>query len=83
MSVMLSTDLLGPATIRAFLWGEPMAAAVLRERFRAACDSDAWLFTTPAQIAARWDELGPHLGRRRPFWEFLLGRWRQDGLLGG
>lgn len=97
MPAALSTNLLDPASFPYFLWDEPMTTAALRERLRAASrpeaarllgkilrearDTDVWLFTTPAEVAARWDELSPHLGRRRPFWEFLLARWREEGLL--
>lgn len=99
MPVALSTDLLNPGAIPYFLWDEPMTVAALRERLRTASspeatrllgkilrearDTDVWLFATPTQIAAQWNDLAPHLGRRRAFWEFLIGQWRQDGLLGG
>jgi hypothetical protein len=98
MSVALSTSLDDPEAIPYFLWDEPMTVAALRERLRntsspeatrllgkilrEARDTDAWLFTTPAEVVARWEELAPHLGRRRAFWEFLLGRWQEEGLLG-
>lgn len=97
MSVELSTDLHNPDAVPYFLWDEPMTVLALRERLRTASppeatrllgkilrearDTDVWVFTTPSEVAARWERLAPHLGRRRPFWEFLLGRWRQDGLL--
>ncbi len=97
MSVALSTNLRDPNAVPYFLWDEPMTIASLHERLRMASspeadrllgkilrearDSEVWLFTTPAEVAARWDELVPHLGRRRAFWEFLLGRWREEGLL--
>ena len=97
MSVGLSANLYDPRAVPYFLWDEPMTVSALRERLRTASppetthllgkilrearDTDVWLFTTPAEVAARWDALSPHLGRRRPFWEFLLARWREDGLL--
>ena len=97
MAVALSANLGDPLAIPYFLWDEPMTVTALRERLqtaslpeatrllgkilREARDPDVWLFTTPAEIARRWDELVPHLGRRRLFWEFLLGRWREEGLL--
>jgi hypothetical protein len=34
-------------------------------------------------VAARWNALAPHLGRRRAFWEYLLDAWRRQGLLRG
>ena len=98
MSVALSSNLLDPEAVPYFLWDEPMTIGLLRERLRTssspeatrllgkilreARDTDVWLFTTPIEVAARWDQLAPHLGRRRSFWEFLLGRWREEGLLG-
>jgi hypothetical protein len=99
MPVALSTNLLDPGAIPYFLWDEPMTVATLRERLRTASspeatrllgkilrearDTDVWLFATPTEIADRWDDLVPHLGRRRPFWEFLLRQWRKQGLLRG
>ncbi|HSB79788.1 MAG TPA: hypothetical protein VLM91_13485 [Candidatus Methylomirabilis sp.] len=97
MPVALSANLADPLAIPYFLWDEPMTVMGLRERLRTASppeatrllgkilrearDTDVWLFTTPADIARHWDELLPHLGRRRSFWEFLLHRWRSEGLL--
>ena len=49
---------------------------------RQARDSDVWRFTTPAEVVASWPELQRYLGRRRAFWQFLLGRWRDIGLDG-
>jgi len=97
MPVLLSTHLDDPDAIPYFLWDEPMTVAALRERLgsasaperarllgkilREARDTDVWLFTTPAEVVARWPQLHRHLGRRRAFWEYLLGRWRAEGLL--
>ncbi len=99
MSTELSTNLQDSDAVPYFLWDDPMTVSALRERLRTASaaeatrllgkilrearDTDVWLFTTPVEVAAQWERLVPHLGRRRPFWEFLLGRWRQDGLLAG
>jgi hypothetical protein len=97
MPASLSTDLHDADAIPYFLWDEPMTVSGLRQRLRTASppeaarllgkvlrearDTDVWLFTTPRQVAAQWGQLAPHLGRRRPFWEFLLGQWRQHGFL--
>ena len=97
MSATLSTNLLDPTSVPYFLWDEPMTVAALRKRLRTASrpeaarllgkilrearDTDVWSFTTPAEVAARWEELCLHLGRRRSFWEFLLAKWREEGLL--
>jgi hypothetical protein len=96
--VMLSSDLGSPDSIPYFLWDEPMTVAEFRERLqtastaeqtrllakllREARDTDVWQFTSPAEVWRRWPALAPQLGRRRGFWEFLLGHWREGGLLG-
>jgi hypothetical protein len=95
--IPLSTDLASPTTIPYFLWDEPMTVTELRERLatgsepeklrllakvlREARDTDVWAFTTPEQVARHWPQLAGRLGRRRAFWEFLLGQWRALGLL--
>jgi hypothetical protein len=97
MKAALSTDLDDPAAIPYFLWDEPMTMAELRRRLakasapeqarllgkilREARDTDVWRFTTPHEVLRRWPELSLHLGRRKAFWEFLLGQWRRMGLL--
>lgn len=55
-----------------------LLAKVLRE----ARDTDVWKFTSPEEVWRRWPALAHHLGRRRGFWEFLLDRWHQEGLIG-
>ncbi len=96
MPVLLSTDLDDPQAYPYFLWDEPMTVAELRrdlagpkeERLRLlgkilreARDTDVWRFTTPREVSEHWEELRRHLGRRLPFWEFLLGRWKESGWL--
>jgi hypothetical protein len=96
--VRLSLDLDDPEGIPYFLWDEPMTLSALRARLtgaggaerlrllgrilREARDTDVWRFTTPAEVAASWSDLERYLGRRRAFWQFLLGRWRDLGLDG-
>lgn len=96
---LLSTDLDRPDVVPYFVWDEPMTVQEIKHRLRTssqperyrllgkilreAKDTDVWRFTTPEEVAAQWAHLAPHLGRRRPFWEFLLGRWRSQGLLAG
>lgn len=98
MAAALSTDLDDPESIPYFLWDDPMTVRELKERLASASpperdrllgkvlregrDTDVWRFTSPREVAARLPALAPHLGRRRPFWEWLLGRWREEGLLG-
>ena len=97
MPANLTTDLSDPNAVPYFLWDQPMTVAELRERLRTlstverdrllgkvlreARDEDVWLFTTPAEVSKNWDALSPHLGRRRPFWEYILNAWREAGLL--
>lgn len=43
---------------------------------------DVWEYVSLRNdVLPRWEALRPRLGRRRAFWEFLLGQWRRDGLL--
>ncbi|MDQ1348382.1 MAG: hypothetical protein QG573_1756 [Acidobacteriota bacterium] len=95
----LSTELERPEAIPYFLWDEPMSVAELKQRLvtasppekarllgkilREARDTDVWRFTSVQEVVELWPELTRHLGRRRPFWEFLLDGWRRQGLLGG
>ena len=97
MSVQLSSDLRNPDAVPYFLWDDPMTVRELRQRLatasapererllgkilREARDTDVWLFTTPRAVAEDWNRLSHHLGRRRAFWEYLLGAWRREGLL--
>ena len=93
--VPLSTDLDDPDAYPYFLWDDPMTIRELRERLRTASppertrllakilrearDTEVWRFTTPREVADAWPALSRHLGRRRPFWEFLLTTWHQQG----
>jgi hypothetical protein len=53
-------------------------ARILRE----AQYADVWQYVALRRdVLPRWELLRPRLGRRRAFWEFLLDRWRSDGLL--
>lgn len=82
-----------------FLCDEDVSIAELRERLRSgteyertrllakllreARDIDVWHFVSPEEVSAALPVLGRRLGRRRPFWEFLIRGWRADGLLAG
>ncbi len=95
----LSSDLDDPNAVPYFLWDDPMTVTELRKRLvesseperirllgkvlREARDTEVWRFTTPADVDTLFPRLAPHLGRRREFWEFLLGQWRSAGLLRG
>jgi hypothetical protein len=96
-AITLSTDLSDPQAVPYFLWDEPMTVSELREKLsssseperlrllgkilREARDTEAWQFTTPDEVAGAWRLLSRCLGRRRVFWEFLLGRWSKQGRL--
>jgi len=98
MGILLSSNLDNAQAVPYFLWDEPMSVEEFRRRLRSASppeqtrllakllrearDTDVWKFTTPEEVWRRWMELSPRLGRRRGFWEFLLQRWRQEGLIG-
>ncbi|PYQ48129.1 MAG: hypothetical protein DMF78_21980 [Acidobacteria bacterium] len=93
----LSSDLDDPTAVPYFLWDQTITVAELRDRLaspdpdvkaywmgkllREARDVDVWRFTSPQEVAHWWPRIVGHLGRRRPFWEFLFGLWRDLGLL--
>jgi hypothetical protein len=95
--VPLTTDLDDPDGVPYFLWDDPMTMSELRARLdqgteverigllarivREARDTEVWRFTSPAELIALWPGLSLRLGRRRAFWEFLLGRWQELGLV--
>ena len=97
MGAPLSRDLDDETAVPYFLWDDPMSVAEFRRQLREsspterlrllgkllreARDTDVWRFTTPEEIVREWPGLLRHLGRRRSFWEFLLGEWRAQGLL--
>lgn len=98
VSANLTTNLDDPAAIPYFLWDAPMTVAEFKQRLkttslaeqtrllaivlREARDTDVWKFTSPEEVWRKWPELSRHLGRRKNFWEFLLNRWKQEGLIG-
>lgn len=81
-----------------FLWDEPYTIAEFRtalatakpeewhrlvgKLMREARDTDVWRFVEPKVVWAEFDRMRPYLGRRRAFWEYLLGAWHHDGVLG-
>lgn len=93
----LTTDLTRQDSRPYFLWDEDTSIAELhavlcgpdeRERqrllgkmLREARDTDVWQFVSPADVAAALPKVSRQLGRRRPFWDYLIGRWRAHGLV--
>lgn len=81
-----------------FLWDEDtsvaefrraLAAAPAPERIRLvgklmreARDTDVWTFVTPREVWAEFPSIQRYLGRRRPFWTYLLHAWHRDGIVG-
>ena len=44
--------------------------------------ADVWKYVSLRRdVLPRWETLRSQMGRRRAFWEFLLERWRRDGLI--
>jgi hypothetical protein len=93
----LTTDLTQEASRPYFLWDEDTSISELRaalsgtdpgerqrllgKMLREARDCDVWLFVSPRDVAAALPDLDRHLGRRRAFWNYLIGRWRAHGLV--
>jgi hypothetical protein len=98
VGVRLSLDVTDASAVPYFMWDEPVTVAEVRRRLataprpermrllgkilREARDPDVWQFTSPAEVEAAWSEVAAHLGRRRSFWQFVLTRWKELGLLG-
>jgi len=95
-SRFLGSDMRDPEVIPYFTWDAPLRvreihqllAAQDAESFRLlgkilreARDTDVWAFASPGFVAAHWQQLKPHLGRRLAFWEWLLKRLREEGHL--
>lgn len=47
----------------------------LGKLMRQAKPDDVFTFVRPERIAAEWPQLQRHLGRTRPFWDWLLRAW--------
>jgi hypothetical protein len=95
----LSTDLSQGDKRPYFLWDEDVTVAelhaalrgddrelrlrLLGKMLREARDIDVWLFVTPEEVEKELPLLTRRLGRRAPFWNWLISGWRRDGLLAG
>lgn len=80
-----------------FLWDEPVTIRQLREILKSGSEEerltymakilrearyeDVWAFLTLDDVLQNFDRLAPKLGRRRAFWEFLMRKWRELGLV--
>jgi hypothetical protein len=60
---------------------DPARLRLLGKMLREARDIDVWSFVTPLEVERALSGIARRLGRRRAFWEFLIGGWRDDGLL--
>lgn len=59
----------------------PQRTALLRILLREARPDEVWNFVTPELVEQEWALISPGLGRRRPFWQWLLTAWREHGFL--
>jgi hypothetical protein len=46
---------------------------------REAAFKDIWKYVTPQEVWKQFGELKQFLGRRKAFWEFILGKWHELG----
>jgi hypothetical protein len=69
--------------LRAVLNGPdgPRKLQLLGKMLREARDIDVWEFTTPAEVRRLLPLIERRVGRRLPFWRFLIDGWVADGLL--
>lgn len=51
-------------------------ASLLGKLMRQARPDDVFTFVSADEIAASWHDVERYLGRARPFWHWLLRRWR-------
>ena len=93
----LTTDLSRDDLVPWFFWDEDITIgelkkalrgsdAFLRDRLlgkmlREATDVEVWRFVTPQEVADNLDRLGRRLGRKEPFWRWLIESWRSEGLV--
>ena len=93
----LTTDLTRGELRPYFLWDEDVSIdefraalggddeherlRLLGKMLREARDIDVWRFVTPNAVARDLAAVDRRLGRRRDFWHFLIGGWREDGIV--
>jgi hypothetical protein len=95
--VRLATDLSQGSAVPYFMWDEPLTLDELRLRLagndpeertrlrskvmREARFDEAVDLVPVAQMVADYQNIRRNLGRRRPFWDFLMSEWRTLGLI--
>lgn len=93
----LGTDMSDGRTVPYFLWDEPMTLDELRRRLaesepderarlegkvlREARFDEAVSLVPVSSIVGDYPRIRRNLGRRRAFWDYLLGEWRGLGLI--
>lgn len=93
----LSTDLDDPDAQPYFVWDREITYAELRRRLqsedlderalwmarvmREARYQDVFKLLRLADVLALLPRIDRHLGRSRPFWNWLIEGWRADGLI--
>lgn len=94
---MAASDLQDPETRPWVLWDEDLSVRELRailateshprwielaaKVMREAGDDQVWLFLPLSRVVARYQDIGPRLGRRKAFWDYLLHAWGRRGLI--
>lgn len=84
-------------TIPNFCWDRRWTVRDIRDRLRAAtgdewvrlaswilreaATDDVWAFLKPEDVRDHLIELTPFLGRRKEFWQFIIGTWHEMGKL--
>jgi hypothetical protein len=80
-----------------FLWDVEITDAEFRQRLRhpdpriraqwqgvllrEARFDEVWGYVTLGDVLDNWQYVYRHLGRMRPFWDWILAGWRKDGFL--
>ena len=59
----------------------PRKLQLYGKMLRESRDTDVWSFTTPAEVQRLLPHVARRVGRRLPFWRFLIEGWVSDGLL--
>lgn len=58
---------------------DTVRVALIAKLMRQAKPDDVFEYVTLAEVERAWDALVPQLGAQRPFWVWLIGRWRAAG----